>query len=238
MFGNTSLQKHQLTSGKPGIRGAWIAAWDERVFRLKLFLVPGLFVLYSAVTQQISGYIELQKGTKLSDTLLSHLPIIDCSELIFFLLYGSMATILVSHLDRPKAIIRILELQFIMALVRQLCILMIPLEPPTGMLILRDVFLENTFYPHHRPMTKDLFFSGHVACMWIYCLCAERRYVKICLGFATLAMSFMILSMRVHYTYDVYGAIFITTAIYSVHAYLSRPKLKEAAQPETVRVSV
>jgi hypothetical protein len=27
-------------------------------------------------------------------------------------------------------------------------------------------------------------------------------------------MSFMILSMRVHYSYDVYGAIFFTTIIY------------------------
>jgi len=80
--------------------------------------------------------------------------------------------------------------------------------------VLKDVLLENTFYPHHTPLTKDLFFSGHVASICIYFLCARQKFLKVYFAFAILLMSFMILCMRVHYTYDVYGAVFFTVIIY------------------------
>ncbi|MCB9047756.1 MAG: hypothetical protein H6550_16595, partial [Chitinophagales bacterium] len=91
---------------------------------------------------------------------------------------------------------------------------LIALEPPAGIIVLRDLFLENTVYPHDAPLTKDLFFSGHVASIWIYFLCAQRKFLKVYFVAATLCMAFMLLSMRVHYSYDVYGAIFFTTLIY------------------------
>ncbi len=105
-------------------------------------------------------------------------------------------------------------MHFLVAIIRQACILLVALDPPAGIIVLKDVFLENTFYPHHTPMTKDLFFSGHVASLWIYFLCSGKKYLKVYFALATVLMTFMILSMRVHYTYDVYGAIFFTTVIF------------------------
>jgi hypothetical protein len=96
---------------------------------------------------------------------------------------------------------------------------LVALEPPTGLIVLRDVFLENTVYPRESPLTKDLFFSGHVASIWLYFLCTENKLLKRFLFLATGVMAFMILSMRVHYTYDVYGAILITTVIYKFPAW-------------------
>jgi hypothetical protein len=116
-------------------------------------------------------------------------------------------------------------MHFIVAIVRQLCILLIALEPPVGLIVLRDVFLENTVYPRHSPLTKDLFFSGHVASIWIYFLCAERKYLKYYLIAATAIMSYMILSMRVHYTYDIYGAIFFTTLLYKAPSWIRSRQL-------------
>lgn len=107
-------------------------------------------------------------------------------------------------------------MHFAVAVLRQLCILLVALEPPVGIIVLRDVFLENTVYPHHSPMTKDLFFSGHVASIWLYFLCAEVKWLKRFLLVATGLMAFMILSMKVHYTYDVYGAFVFTTILFYV----------------------
>ncbi len=192
----------------------WRTSLLDKTFRWKLLIVPGLFFIYSAITQHLSNYIESRKGVQLSDKLLTFFPSYDFSTFIFILLYSSLLVLIITHLHRPKVILRLIEMHFLVAVVRQICILMIALEPPAGIIVLRDVFLENTVYPHNTPLTKDLFFSGHVASVWIYFLCAQHRYLKISFFIGTFIMSFMILSMRVHYTYDVLGALFFTTLIY------------------------
>lgn len=202
----------------PGYLSAVVREWKEalndRAFRLKLLLVPGIFLIYGAITQQLGSYVEMRKGVRLDDKLLNLFPIFDWSEPIFFLLYTSLFLVMASHLNRPRVVIQILEMQLMMAVTRQICIMLIALEPPTGFLLLRDVFLENTIYPHDAPLTKDLFFSGHIGSIWVYFLCTQRKMLKVYLGIATILMSFMLLSMRVHYSYDVYGAVAFTTIIY------------------------
>lgn len=194
----------------------WIYEFQNKSFRLKLLIVPGLFLIYSAITQQLGNYIETRKGVQLEDKLLYLFPSYDFSTFIFILLYTSLFALILSHLHKPKTIMRLIEMHFLVAVVRQACILLIALEPPTGIIVLRDVFLENTVYPHNTPLTKDLFFSGHVASIWIYFLCAQQKHLKAYMCIATFIMSFMVLSMRIHYTYDVYGALFFTTLLYFV----------------------
>ncbi|QLH44815.1 MAG: hypothetical protein HWD58_03890 [Bacteroidota bacterium] len=70
---------------------------------------------------------------------------------------------MLTHLDQPKVIWRVIEMHFLVAIVRQICILIVALEPPAGLIVLRDVFLENTVYPRHSPLTKDLFLVD----MWL-----------------------------------------------------------------------
>ena len=219
-------------SATPGFRNyfgsivdEWKDALSNKTFRYKLILAPGLFFVYSAITQHLGNYVETRKGVQLQDKLLTFFPSIDFSSFIFLLLYTSLFAIIAAHLNRPKVIVRVLEMHLAVAVVRQACILMVALEPPSGLIVLRDVFLENTVYPHNTPMTKDLFFSGHVASIWIYFLCAERKYLKTYLGIATVLMSFMVLSMRIHYTYDVYGALFFTTLIYVMPVWFSQEEL-------------
>lgn len=196
------------------ILSAWKEAFADKLFTAKIVLAPGLFLLYSAVTQNLGTYVEMRKGIQLEDKLLYWLPSFDFSVPVFIVLYSSLSLIILTHLDKPRVILRVIEMHFLVAVIRQLCILLIALDPPVGLIVLRDVFLENTVYPRHSPLTKDLFFSGHVASVWLYFLCAERKYIKYIMIGSTLMMSFMILSMRVHYTYDVYGALLITTLIY------------------------
>ena len=190
------------------------------MFAAKIILTPGLFILYSAVTQNLGSYVESRKGIQLTDELLYFLPSYDFSVPVFILLYTSLTLVVLSHLDKPNVILRIVEMHFFVAIVRQLCILLIALEPPAGLIVLRDVFLENTVYPRQSPLTKDLFFSGHAASIWLYYLCAERKTIKHIMIGSTVIMSLMILSMRVHYTYDVYGAILITTFLYKIPSWL------------------
>lgn len=189
--------------------------------------MPGLFFIYAAVTQKIALKIESRKGVILTDPILNLLPSIDFSFWIFILLYSCLLLVVVSHLDKPKIIYQIAHMHFWVAVIRQITIILIALEPPPGIIVLRDVFLENTVYPHLTPLTKDLFFSGHVASIWIYFLCTQNVVQKRLFVIATIAMGFMVMSMRVHYSYDVYGAIFITTIIYH---FLAKRKIYAMAE--------
>ena len=209
------------------IISAWLEAWEDKSFRLKIILLPGLFILYSAITQKLGHYVQMRKGVLLSDRLLDFIPQFDFSLAIFLLLYGSISFLFITHLHKPKVILRVIEMHFFVAVVRQICILLVALEPPTGIIVLRDIFLENTVYPRNSPLTKDLFFSGHVASIWIYFLCAEKKFVKNWMLFATFLMTFMILSMRVHYTYDIYGAFFFTTIIYFFPQWIRSYRLQQ-----------
>ena len=205
---------------------AWQAELSDKSFSLKMLLTPGLFLIYSSITQRVGNYVEARKGIRLEDKLLTYFPSIDFSTPVFLLLYTSLIVLVLTHLDKPRVILRLIEMHFLVAVIRQLCILMVALEPPAGMIVLRDMFLENTVYPHHTPLTKDLFFSGHVASLWIYFLCASKKYLKLLLALGTIVMSFMILSMRVHYTYDVYAAILFTTIIYFTPAWIGKERRK------------
>lgn len=213
----------------------WKAALADRVFTIKLLLLPGIFFLYSAITQRLGTYIELRKGIQLKDKLLYYIPQFDFSVAVFCLLYTSLALVIITHLHKPKIIYRIIEMHLLVAVVRQICIFLVALDPPAGIIVLRDIFLENTVYPRFSPLTKDLFFSGHVASIWLYFLCAQNKMVKKYLLFATMLMSFMILSMRVHYTYDVYGAIFFTTIIYFAPAWIKGFSLSKEVVPESTK---
>jgi hypothetical protein len=212
-----------VTTGFRGFTAQAVAAWktalQSRLFRIELLIMPELFFIYAAITRHLSHYVETRKGDHLQDKLLTFFPRLDFSVSVFLLLYTSLLLFIIANLHKPKILLRLIEMHFLVAIVRQVCILLVALDPPSGMIVLKDIFLENTFYPH-APLTKDLFFSGHVASIWIYFLCAQNKYLKAYFGFATLLMSFMILSMHVHYTYDVYGAIIFTTIIYFAPTWL------------------
>lgn len=208
-------------------------------FALKLLLVPGLFFVYSALTQNLGEYVEARKGILLHDVLLEWFPSFDFSVWVFLCLYGSLSLVVLTHLNDPKTIWRIIEMHFLIAVVRQVCILLIALEPPTGLIILRDVFLENTVYPRQSPLTKDLFFSGHVASVYLYYLVAKVRWVKKNMVISVIAMVFMILSMRVHYTYDVYGAFLFTFLLYKAPVwwrnYRNVPKVAPSVSTDRIQ---
>ncbi len=175
-------------------------------------------------------FVEMRRGIHLEDKILQLFPPNDYSLPIFILLYSSIATVVVSHIHKPRVIMRLIEMHLLIAVTRQITILLIALEPPSGLIVLRDIFLENTFYPNSTPLTKDLFFSGHVASLWLYYLITKNPTLKLLHLAGVILMAFMILSMRVHYSYDVYGAILFTTILYKL------PYWYKELRPKAARV--
>src|SRR5688500_6078971 len=87
------------------LTAAWRSEIKDRGFRTKLILMPSLFFVYSAITQHLGNYIQMRKGVRLNDTILTFLPRYDFSLYIFLLLYASLLAIFLTPLHKPKVVL-------------------------------------------------------------------------------------------------------------------------------------
>ena len=86
-----------------------------------------------------------------------------------------------------------------------------PLEPPIGMIVLKDT-VSNFFMNSNTGsyIVKDLFFSGHVSAVVLFFLISENKLVKTKLLVLAFAIGTLILLQHVHYVMDVVAAPFFS----------------------------
>jgi hypothetical protein len=98
---------------------------------------------------------------------------------------------------------------------------LVPLNPPPGMIPLGDPFVE--YFGTGRLLTKDLFFSGHTATIFLFYLVSDpaRRGLKIIFLICTVLVAVFVLLQHVHYTIDVASAPFFTFSAYKITLKLS-----------------
>jgi membrane-associated phospholipid phosphatase len=90
----------------------------------------------------------------------------------------------------------------------------LPLDPPVNMIILNDPLVE--FFGTGQTLTKDLFFSGHTATLLILYLVSEKKIYKIIFLVITILVAIAVLLQHVHYTIDVFAALFFSYACYKL----------------------
>lgn len=182
----------------------WQFAWDYPAFRVKFLigvLVMGLITFY---LQDFFQFIQSRSGVEMEDVVLRNLPAHDVSLYIFLVLY-SFTGFLIWRVTRNSSIcITALYGYIFLCLARMITISLIPLEAPKGLIHLSDPF-SIVFYGSNL-ITKDLFFSGHTATLFLVALCMERKREKY-IGFgATAILGVLLLVQHVHYTADVLAA--------------------------------
>ena len=93
-------------------------------------------------------------------------------------------------------------------------ITLVPLEPPKNLHPIVDA-MANAFYGPHF-ITRDLFFSGHTATVFLMGLCLKGRIDKLAAFIATSFVGILLLVQHVHYTIDVVVAPFLTWFIFLI----------------------
>ncbi|MDQ6812275.1 MAG: sphingomyelin synthase family protein, partial [Bacteroidota bacterium] len=78
------------------------------------------------------------------------------------------------------------------------------LEPPAGIVSLVDPILLPFYGPNG--ITKDLFYSGHTASMFLAYLVLRKKREKIIALVATIILAVALLFQHIHYTIDVVSA--------------------------------
>lgn len=160
------------------------------------------------------NYVEARQGVVLSDPILSLFNPIDLTWLTFALIYLSIVVAIVTLLNNPKQLLFAVQLYTLMVAIRIAAMYLLPLEPPTNMIILNDPLVE--FFGTGQTLTKDLFFSGHTATLFILFLVSEKKMFKSVFLISTIAVALSVILQHVHYTIDVFAAVFFTYACYNL----------------------
>lgn len=192
--------------------------WKEFISsKQKRFELISTLILLSVVLFSLTRFlifIESRNGFSFEDPLLKLFEPIDLTWLTFTLIYGSIITAIFYLISKPEKHLFTIQLYTLMVVVRIIAMWLLPLNPPEKMIILVDPFVE--FFGTGKTLTKDLFFSGHTATLFILFLTADSKYLKMIFLISTIGVAISVLLQHVHYTIDVFTAFIITYACYSI----------------------
>lgn len=192
--------------------GVWKSNWQSSDYRKKL--IAGL-ILISFILLSLPFFfqaIEKRNGISFNDYLLSWLPAYDLSIYIFTVIW-SMTLLTFSRFKQdPNIFLTFLWGFILINLSRFVSIGLIPLNAPADLIPIHDPISNHFYGPKF--ITKDLFFSGHTAAMFLMFLCLKKRTDKILALIATIIIGIAVLLQHVHYTMDVVMAPVITYFIW------------------------
>lgn len=186
-----------------------------------LELIFSLFILIVTMLlfSQFTHYVELRQGVMFTDPILSQIKALDLTWPIFSTIYGAiiLALVILSfHLER---MIFLFYAYSLMVLIRMLMMYLLPLDPPAGMIFLQDPFV--SFFVVGKTLTKDLFFSGHTATIFLLFLVVPKRFKSLFLVISA-AVAIGVLFQKVHYTIDVVVAPFVSFTSYYLVGFFKR----------------
>lgn len=199
-----SFRKMTVLAPKKG--NGWRLAWSQPAFRKRTLLGIALNIPVLIFFPFFFQYVEQRTGRPLHDTLLDHLPASNVSFTIFFIIWSMALLTLIRASSKPQIFITFLYSFFLLSLSRIITITIVPLAPPQNLIPLVDP-LSNAFYGNSF-VTKDLFYSGHVATQFLMFLCLQKKVDKILAVLSTISVAVLVLVQHVHYSIDVIAAPF------------------------------
>jgi PAP2 superfamily C-terminal len=190
----------------------WHIAWQQPVFKKKMIAGFLLLVFVLSALPFFFQAIEKRNGIVLNDWLLTRLPSYNVSVLIFILIWGVTLLGIMRSIQEPAICIILVWSYVLVCISRMVLIWLFPLNPPVHLIPLIDP-LSNTFYGKNF-ITKDLFYSGHTASLFLFFLCFKKRNDKIIALQCTIAVAFLLLIQHVHYSIDILFAPVFTFTCY------------------------
>ena len=213
----------------------WRKLAENKAFMKNLVLSP-LFLVLSMITLKLSGLrADTIAAPALPDFLHNLIPLTNVMYiatygfiLVQLLLWGYFITI------EPKRLPYAMKVFGIFVIFRSIFISLTTLGAPTIRLELVPVFevLFGGLY-----FTQDLFPSGHTGSAFVGYLIARKKWMKKLMLFCTVVMGLSVLLLRVHYSIDVLGALFVAYGAKGFyHELRKRSKRWELSWPQPVKI--
>ena len=190
----------------------WSAFFRNKQFRNEFIISIIALVLTLISLTKFLNYVESRNGVMLPDPLLKLFNSVNLTWITFILIYFSIIFMIFSLSSNPKKLIFTVQCYIILILVRIFMMYLVPLNPPADMILLNDPFVQ--FFATGQPLTKDLFFSGHTATIFLFYLVSEKKLFRAFFLIATVLVGTSVLLQHVHYSIDVASAPFFAYISY------------------------
>jgi membrane-associated phospholipid phosphatase len=185
---------------------SWKEAFRSSKFKIEFTATIILLIFILTALANFLNFVETRDGVVLKDPLLNLFEPVNLTWLTFGLIYISIITALIVFLKNPESLITAFQSYIVMTLLRITAMYMLPLNPPQKMIPLGDPFVE--YFGTGQLLTKDLFFSGHTATLFLLFLIADSKSIKIFFLISTIIVAVAVLLQHVHYSIDVLAAPF------------------------------
>lgn len=203
-----------LNKGRQSIAMAWSELWKNPTFKRKTLIYSSLLVAILVILPFFFSSIEKRDGIQLSDPVLQLIPAVDVSLATFLVIWSMTLFAGVRMLQQPALFLNILCSLVLLFLSRLISISLLPLDPPVGLIPLKDPIVSLFYGGTNVFITKDLFYSGHTSTQFLFFLCLHRRTDKLIALAASIAVATLVMVQHVHYTIDVVFAFVFTWPIY------------------------
>ena len=170
-----------------------------------------LIITLLALTNFLT-FVESRTGTILSDPILESFNPVNLNWFIFLLIYLSVVISILSLLPDPGNLLFLIQSYILMILFRIAAMYVVPLNPPENTILLNDPFVQ--YFTANQILTKDLFYSGHTATIFLIYLVSTNRSLKYLFLIFTFLIASSLLIQHVHYTIDILAAPFFSYGSY------------------------
>jgi membrane-associated phospholipid phosphatase len=189
------------------LRATWKSTFSKPALRRQAIISVALLIAILQLAIRFFNYIETRPGVVISDPILNWIPAMDLTWLAFALIYGGFIIVIPALIKRPDRLVFGMQAYVTLVIFRMGAMYLLPLDPPPGMIILRDPVVQNLLNTGE-PLTRDLFFSGHTSTMFLLYHCALNPKVKTALLIGTVGIGACVILQHVHYSVDVLAAPF------------------------------
>jgi hypothetical protein len=186
---------------------------DKKKQKELIISIPFLAAIL-IIFPQFLQFVEARQGVVFTDPILVLFNPIDLTWLTFGLIYLSIIITIFSLAKKPERLLFTLQCYGLMVFFRLIVMYLLPLEAPATLISLNDPFVQ--LLGTGEILTKDLFFSGHTATLFLLFLIMERRVIKIIFIASTILVGIAVMLQHVHYVVDVAVAPFFAYTSYKI----------------------
>jgi hypothetical protein len=193
---------------------SWLEAWQHKRFRYKTIIALLLVAIILILLPTFFAFIEKREGMVLQDFVLDAIPAMDVSIPTFAIIWSVVLLVFYRIYQNPRLFLVVAYGFILMCVLRVLTISLLPLHPPTGLIVLKDPIANIAYGGNGIFITKDLFYSGHTGNMFLFFLCLEHKWDKIIALTASFLVGILVMVQHIHYSIDVLAAFHFTYFIY------------------------
>jgi membrane-associated phospholipid phosphatase len=193
---------------------SWSDAWQEPRFRNKTIIALLLVAIILILLPTFFAFIEKREGMVLQDFVLDAIPAKDVSIPTFVVIWSVVLLVFYRIYQSPRLFLVVAYGFILMCLARVLTISLLPLNPPPGLITLKDPIANIAYGGNGIFITKDLFYSGHTGNMFLFFLCLQHKWDKIIALAASFIVGILVMVQHIHYSIDVIAAFIFTYFIY------------------------